>query len=331
MFAYILILLDSSVYKIVQHSLAAYTAPKTYHVQYVSWSPVGFGNSYHDNNPPVETTADEVRCRVLDALASDKVGSFNHQMYQQARVIDCEFLQHELRYFSDSPYSWIAPSVMKYLIELPLPWKLHLSESKTNVDSISGKDWAMIQQSRSQIVQLFATLSIPIFLLILIRWNPLIDLKQGIVNLKNDPLSMGVFVGLGLGFFLVIGTSLLIASDFNVLHTDKLVAWNWLGSLQAPIAEEVIYRAWMIPMLSLFMRWPFAVIISALLFISDHRIEYPDIIALTFFSLSIGVVWHRTQSLFVCIAIHLMFNLSVSMKHILVEYMQSLKPILFPD
>jgi membrane protease YdiL (CAAX protease family) len=81
----------------------------------------------------------------------------------------------------------------------------------------------------------------------------------------------------------------------------------------APVVEELVYRAWMIPFLARGMSPHLAIVLSAALFSYAHGNHY---LSHWIFGVTYGYLWHYTRSLTLCVAGHALHNLSAtSLRH----------------
>lgn len=96
-------------------------------------------------------------------------------------------------------------------------------------------------------------------------------------------------------------------------HALAAVDWMSLEVIYAvvlgPIAEEIIFRAWMIPFLSRHMDVRLAALISGLGFYFGHSndLGFTGVIGTVLFT----ALWLRSKSLWVCILAHAGWNLGV--------------------
>jgi hypothetical protein len=91
--------------------------------------------------------------------------------------------------------------------------------------------------------------------------------------------------------------------------------------LFAPIAEEVFWRAFLLPQLQKLMRWPIALTIHSLIFSLAHIPTQYSLLAATFFYAMIFGVWRISlRSLLPLMLAHLVLNTVAFGPHIYIQY-----------
>jgi membrane protease YdiL (CAAX protease family) len=92
--------------------------------------------------------------------------------------------------------------------------------------------------------------------------------------------------------------------------TLLLLASAALTCVMAPVCEEILFRGYFFTALSNWHGWLLAAILTGLVFGGVHAVSAPlvDLVPLAFLGFALCVLYHRTGSLYPCIATHVVNN-----------------------
>lgn len=115
-------------------------------------------------------------------------------------------------------------------------------------------------------------------------------------------------------------TPMLFSIGFPQLPSQSLIGDAFSTMVSAPVSEELVYRVWMIPLLSRGMNAHLAILSSSALFAHAHGHHFLPHLAS---GMAFGYLWHYGRSATLCIGAHVLSNANVVIQPLVRHLMSS--------
>lgn len=262
--------------------------------------------SFVDSRPPIGARFSSVECAPASA---DAKGASNARFANSVRCTfnfpmgrrEAQKADSKGRYFGTSAYMHTqVPKAMR-------------TTSLYGAFAFSSKEFV----ERSSVSPRYIALGVQIAIGVMLAWwagyfrfaNTSVQADQ------KSPLSMSnlAYVTLVPGLFLVF---LALRNGLNPANFRLDIETEYLPALiqnaiLAPIAEELIFRVWMLTALSVAIGRTGAIFVGSLLFSLSHQADPLNTVLYFLYGLGFSWLWTRTKSLWLCVASHCLLNLAI--------------------
>ena len=327
--ALLVLLADAFLLQLVSATRPVQIVPDEWVIHYVTQAPLPPGETLTDREPDPMFGVSRVSCRAAPDAAPAMSTPLQGTPVEPTRFARCTFSRFSFAYlFSEGrPLVMAQPYVLAYLAAVPSPWAPDY-QFLTGAVGKHQAELAATLPARGSLLDVSARLGyvacttlVALLLFRSMRSLPTVRLGFAWAALRRSPAAatlmlaaaaLPVAAWLGLA-----GPPQIEAIPSGVPVGTEALLWSLAFiCILAPLTEEILFRAWLIPHLGQVFRTEVAGALSVVAFVAVH---WPfDPLASLFGTVVAGclftVIWMQTRSLWLCFLAHAFWNLGVTIR-----------------
>lgn len=322
-------------FEMLANALIAVRASQSYSdywvVDYVPIAPLKAGAKFVDDNPSAVFGLARVECVVKMAVPANDASQSTGRRTADGSYAQCKFFRRWHSAFVDG-YSTatLRPMIAYYMSTMSSPWAPDLEASAETIAGIESKIVSEVPRPRSapaaldQLAYAAATMLVPLMLLRRMTFQASVGVSFALEAIRRDRISLALIMMMTM---LLPAFGLMSWQDSNpwLEHgiagipqgTEAIVLGLAYICILSPIAEEILFRAWLIPFMKRVIGLKTACVLSAAMFFSIHLPldSVGAAVSLAICTCIYTVIWVRTKSLWLCVLAHAGWNIAVLLRH----------------